>query len=48
MATHILNMKKITFDIEDETYSRVEKLAEKNDRSVSAELRVIIKRCMDK
>ena len=36
-------MKKVTFDLDDDVYEDVEKQATENDRSVSAELRVIIK-----
>ena len=36
-------MKKVTFDLEDDVYEDIEKQAKLNDRSVSAELRVIIK-----
>lgn len=36
-------MKKVTFDLDDLVYDQVEEQAEKNERSVSAELRIIIK-----
>ena len=38
-----MDMKKITFDIEDQEYTKLEKQAKSNERSVSAELRVIVK-----
>lgn len=36
-------MRSVTFTIDDDDYDSVEKQAKANDRSVSAELRVIIK-----
>ena len=40
-------MKKVTFDLDDDINTKLEKQAEKNERSVSAELRVIIKEALD-
>lgn len=40
-------MKKVTFDLEDSDYTKLEKRASTNERSVSAELRVIIKESLD-
>ncbi len=36
-------MRSVTFTIDDDDYKKVEKQAKENERSVSAELRVIIK-----
>lgn len=36
-------MRSVTFTIDDDDYTKIEDQAKENDRSVSAELRVIIK-----
>lgn len=36
-------MRSVTFTISESEFSKLEKQAEQNDRSVSAEIRVIIK-----
>jgi len=36
-------MKSVTFTIDESDYKKIESQANENDRSVSAELRVIIK-----
>lgn len=40
-------MKKITFDLEENEVSKLEKEASKNERTVSAQLRVILKERYD-
>lgn len=43
MANVSKDMKKVTFDLDDKDYEGIEKEASKNQRSVSAQIRFIIK-----